>query len=224
MSTPSVTPSSPANRCAYLRSDGRRCRNRTQPGQQHCWFHQGSNYLIHGARTLVAYSGNLDTAEGIHNLLARTARALARGRIHPRRATAMAFLAQTMLKSLAFLRDEREEVFFADAEDALKERARASFALEWEINQKAARDISEQLKQETARRLRDTYRALMDGDLDAALRANDLAPCPAPSPDATIPAQNPVQCAAQSSPRARPASSPAADAPASRAQRLSGES
>lgn len=75
------------------------------------------------AQEIVSNKDRLDTAEGVHALLARTTRALALGHLQPRCATAMAYMCQTLHGSVDRLRSERERVFARTEAEAHREKA-----------------------------------------------------------------------------------------------------
>jgi hypothetical protein len=77
------------------------------------------------ADEIVSNKDRLDTAEGIHSMMARVLRALAAGKIRSRDASTLLYGGQTMLFSLTHLHEERKKLFLAKDEDAWREKALA---------------------------------------------------------------------------------------------------
>jgi hypothetical protein len=124
------------NRCTYITEKGHRCRRPRLEGQDFCLIHTDSlaSEEQEAAQKLLASRLDLDTVEGIHLLLARTVRSLARGRIPTRRATALGYLAQVLLASLERLRSERREGGLDYHWDAIKQRALVDAFLDNDTN------------------------------------------------------------------------------------------
>ncbi len=112
-------------RCIYRTPSGRRCRSDALTGWQVCALHGDRNPAFPVAADLVSDGDRLDTAEGIHIVMARVLRGQATGRIRSRDATAMMYSCQTMLYALPRLADERKKVFVAEEEEAWREKALA---------------------------------------------------------------------------------------------------
>jgi hypothetical protein len=110
-------------RCRASTVRGRRCANEPLPDSPYCYYHCGHSLPDAAAAEIVSNSLRLDTVEGIHALLSRVMRQLTRGRIQPRKANAIFYAAQIMLASVERLREERERVFCADSDQALKHKA-----------------------------------------------------------------------------------------------------
>ncbi len=119
-----MTPPNDDQRCIYISPRGFRCRNnRNDPSTSVCHHHMRHTSAYAAAREIVSNKDRLDTAEGIHALLARTTLALVFGKVQPRRATALAYMCQTMLAGVGRLQEERQRVFARSQEDAWREKA-----------------------------------------------------------------------------------------------------
>jgi hypothetical protein len=112
-------------RCVYKSPTGRRCRNRVALGWNMCDAHCDFYRARDAAQEIVSNRDRLDTAEGIHSMMARTTRALAAGTIGSRQATSLYYGGQMMLASLARLRQERARTFLADEKDVWREKVLA---------------------------------------------------------------------------------------------------
>jgi len=112
-------------RCAYRSPTARRCQSKAVPGWNMCHKHCDFDRAYGAAAEIVSNRDRLDTAEGVHSFLARIARALAAGKIHPREATGLTYVGQTLLLSLPRLLEERQKLFLADEEDAWRMKALA---------------------------------------------------------------------------------------------------
>jgi hypothetical protein len=97
-------------RCTHSSSEGQRCRNYRASDSDCCFFHIKRPFPAVIRREPSPDPDRLDTAAGIHNFLARTLQGLAAGEIAPGRATALTYVAQTMLGSLARVREEQVAV------------------------------------------------------------------------------------------------------------------
>ncbi|MBI3664591.1 MAG: hypothetical protein HY234_16260 [Acidobacteria bacterium] len=120
-----TTTTNDKRRCAYRSPTGRRCRNDAHYAWNMCSKHCDFQKAYAAAAEIVSNRDRLDTAEGIHAMLVRTARALAAGKISSRDATSLFYAGQMMLLSLPHLRAEREKLFLADEEDAWRRKALA---------------------------------------------------------------------------------------------------
>lgn len=112
-------------RCAYRSPTGRRCMNKADSGwnmcDKHCDFHSARA----AAAEIVSNRDRLDTAEGIHSMMARVIRALAAGKIRSRDASIMLYGGQTMLLSLTHLREERKKLFLVEEDEVWRRKALA---------------------------------------------------------------------------------------------------
>lgn len=97
-----------SKRCIEKTSKGNRCRNPRYDTWNVCELHLPFKDGLKVGRIMLRNRIDLETAEGIHQLLAHTARRLAAGRIPERRATALAYLAQMMMTTLPRVHQERE--------------------------------------------------------------------------------------------------------------------
>jgi hypothetical protein len=104
-------------RCAYRSPSGRRCRDKASIGWNMCIKHCDYHRARDAAAEIVSNRDRLDTAEGVHAMMARAARALAAGEISPRRAAMFFYGGRAMHHSLRRLREEREKVFLAEEKD-----------------------------------------------------------------------------------------------------------
>ncbi|MBI3485200.1 MAG: hypothetical protein HY012_08630 [Acidobacteria bacterium] len=114
----------PDPRCAYRSPTGRRCRNTVSVGWNMCSAHCDFGDA-RAATEIVSNRDRLDTAEGIHSMMARVIRALAAGKIRSREAGMLIYGGQSMLQSLTNLKEERKKLFIAKDEDAWREKALA---------------------------------------------------------------------------------------------------
>lgn len=113
-------------RCLYRSPTGRRCRIEPLSGWQMCTKHSTSYYCsCAAADEIVSNRDRLDTAEGIHAVMARVIRAQAAGKILARDATAMIYSCQAKLYTLPRLAAERKKVFLAEEEDVWREKVLA---------------------------------------------------------------------------------------------------
>ncbi len=112
-------------RCCYRTPSGRRCRSDALTGWQVCALHGDRNPAFPIAADIVSDGDRLDTAEGIHTVMARVLRGQAARKIQPRDATAMMYSCQTMLYALSRLADERKRISVADEVDMWREKALA---------------------------------------------------------------------------------------------------
>jgi hypothetical protein len=112
-------------RCAYRSPSGRRCRDKASIGWNMCLKHCDYDRARAAAEEIVSNRDRLDTAEGVHAMMARAARALAAGEISPRRAAMFFYGGRAMHFSLRRLREEREKVFFAEEKDVWRSKALA---------------------------------------------------------------------------------------------------
>jgi len=115
----------PDPRCPYRSPTGRRCRNTVSTGWNMCNAHCDFGDARAAAAEFVSNRDRLDTAEGIHSMMARVLRALAAGKIRPREATTLLYGGQTMLLSLVHLLKERKLVFMRDEGEAWRTKALA---------------------------------------------------------------------------------------------------
>jgi len=119
-----MTPPNDDERCIYTSPRGFRCRNkRNDSSTSVCYHHMRHTMAYAAAREIVSNKDRLDTAEGVHALLARTTLALADGKVQPRRATALTYMCQALLASVGQLRNERDRIFARSKEDAHREKA-----------------------------------------------------------------------------------------------------
>lgn len=112
-------------RCAYRSPTGRRCRNNATSGWNMCRAHCDFRDAAAAADEIVSNRDRLDTAEGIHAMMARVTRALVARKILARDATAILYAGQTMLYALPRVLAEREKIFLAKEEDVWREKALA---------------------------------------------------------------------------------------------------
>ena len=112
-------------RCAYRSPTGRRCREKAGLGWNMCDKHCDFYRAAIAADEIVSNRDRLDTAEGVHAMMARAARALAAGKISPRRAAMFFYGGRAMHFSLRRLREEREKIFLADETRVWREKALA---------------------------------------------------------------------------------------------------
>jgi hypothetical protein len=99
------------SRCLRTFSDGRGCRMLRKPGHPAlCVFHaREEEQLLETeklAAELASLSGNLNTGLDINHVLGKVFQALAQRRISPREATAFAYIAQLMLQSMPYVKNE----------------------------------------------------------------------------------------------------------------------
>jgi hypothetical protein len=99
------------SRCLRTFSDGRGCRMLRKPGHPAlCVFHaREEEQLLETeklAAELASLSGNLNTGLDINHVLGKVFQALAHRRISPREATAFAYIAQLMLQSMPYVKNE----------------------------------------------------------------------------------------------------------------------
>ena len=118
-----MTPPKDDERCIYTSPSGFRCRNKHCGNSALCYQHRRDTPTYAAAHEIVSNQDRLDTAEGIHALLARTTLALVHGKVQPRRATAVAYMCQGMLATVRRLQEERQRVFARTEEEALREKA-----------------------------------------------------------------------------------------------------
>jgi hypothetical protein len=90
-----------------------------------CASHLNHRSAYAAAKEIATNRDRLDTAEGVHTMLARVTRALAAGKIRPRDATALIYAGQTLLQSLNRIREERQKIFLADEDEAWRRKALA---------------------------------------------------------------------------------------------------
>ena len=112
-------------RCTYRSPSGRRCRSQASIGWPVCLRHGDHNLAYPAAAEIVSNRDRLDTAEGIHAVMARIIRAQASGKILSRDATAMIYSCQAKLYALPRLAAEREKIFVAAEEEVWREKALA---------------------------------------------------------------------------------------------------
>ncbi len=112
-------------RCAYRSPTGRRCRHRVSSDWNMCHQHCDFGNASARAAEIVSNRDRLDTAEGIHSMMARVIRALAAGKIRAREAGMLIYGGQSMLLSLTRLREEREKIFLAGEDEAWRRKALA---------------------------------------------------------------------------------------------------
>ncbi len=112
-------------RCRYRSPTGRRCRNLSSVGWNVCDKHGDFHRAGAAAEEIVSNRDRLDTAEGIHAVMARVIRAQAAGKILARDATAMIYSCQAKIYTLPRLAAEREKVFVAEEQDVWREKALA---------------------------------------------------------------------------------------------------
>jgi hypothetical protein len=99
------------SRCLRTFSDGRGCRMLRKAGHPAlCVFHaREEEQLLETeklAAELASLSGNLNTGLDINHVLGKVFQALAQRRISPREATAFAYIAQLMLQSMPYVKNE----------------------------------------------------------------------------------------------------------------------
>ena len=102
---------STSSRCLRTFSDGRGCRMLRKPGHPAlCVFHAREEEQLLETEKLAAelssLSGNLNTGLDINHVLGKVFQALAQRRISPREATAFAYIAQLMLQSMPYVKNE----------------------------------------------------------------------------------------------------------------------
>ena len=112
-------------RCLYRSPTGRRCRSNASIGWNVCGKHADYGRAYAAAQEIVSNRDRLDTAEGIHTMMTRVARALAAGEVSPRRASALFYGGRAMHFSLRRLTEEREGIFTADEDDVWRDKALA---------------------------------------------------------------------------------------------------
>lgn len=112
-------------RCAYRSPSGRRCREKASVASNICLKHGDYSRARVAAEEIVSNRDRLDTAEGVHAMMARAARALAAGEISPRRAAMFFYGGRAMHYSLRRLREEREKIFIADDQDTWRNKVLA---------------------------------------------------------------------------------------------------
>jgi hypothetical protein len=113
------------DRCSYRSPSGRRCRNESSIGWDVCDKHGDFRRAYDAAEEIISNRDRLDTAEGIHLMMARAARAMAAGQISPRRAGMFFYGGRAMQYSLRRVLAEREKIFLAREEDVWQEKALA---------------------------------------------------------------------------------------------------
>ena len=113
------------DRCAYRSYSGRRCRNQAHYAFNMCPKHCDFKKAQEAADEIVSNRDRLDTAEGIHSMMARVIRALAAGKIRSREAGMLIYGGQSMLQSLTHLKEEREKLFLRDEDEAWRAKALA---------------------------------------------------------------------------------------------------
>ncbi len=113
------------DRCAYRSPTGRRCQNEADDAWNMCSKHCDFSSARAAADEIVSNKDRLDTAEGIHSMMARVLRALAAGKIRPREAGILLYGGQTMLFSLTHLREERKKLFLVEEGEAWRQKALA---------------------------------------------------------------------------------------------------
>ena len=99
------------SRCLRTFSDGRGCRMLRKSGHPAlCVFHAREEEQLLETEKLAAelssLSGNLNTGLDINHVLSKVFQALAHRRISPREATAFAYIAQLMLQSMPYVKNE----------------------------------------------------------------------------------------------------------------------
>ncbi len=99
------------SRCLRTFSDGRGCRMLRKPGHPAlCVFHaREEEQLLETeklAAELASLSGNLNTGLDINHVLGKVFQALAQRRISAREATTFAYIAQLMLQSMPYVKNE----------------------------------------------------------------------------------------------------------------------
>jgi len=112
-------------RCVYRSPSGRRCRENATIGWNRCQKHWDHYYVRAAADEIVSNRDRLDTAEGIHSVMARIIRGQAAGKIRSKDAASMMYSCQTMLSSLPRLAEERKKIFLAEEEDLWREKVLA---------------------------------------------------------------------------------------------------
>jgi hypothetical protein len=113
------------DRCAYRSPSGRRCRNDAHYAWNMCHKHCDFAKAQAAADEIVSNKDRLDTAEGIHSMMARVLRALAAGKIRTRDASTLLYGGQTMLFSLTHLHEERKKLFLVEEDEAWRRKALA---------------------------------------------------------------------------------------------------
>jgi hypothetical protein len=99
------------SRCLRTFSDGRGCRMLRKPGHPALCVFQAreEEQLLETAKLaaeLASLSGSLNTGLDINRVLGKVFQALAQRRISPREATAFAYIAQLMLQSMPYVKNE----------------------------------------------------------------------------------------------------------------------
>ena len=117
-----MTLPSDEHRCNFVTSKGNRCRLPLLGDAPNCAVHREDVPKCLAGVRQIANREMLDTAEGIHLVLANTLRALAKGRIPERRASVIGYLAQVMLASLDHLNEERRFILVKEEAEAIRDR------------------------------------------------------------------------------------------------------
>ena len=112
------------SRCTYRSPSGRRYPDRASEGWKVCLRH-GNYPPFAAAAEIVSNRDRLDTAEGIHAVMARVIRGQAAGKIRSRDATSIMYSCQTMLSALPRLAEERRKIFMRDEVEMWREKALA---------------------------------------------------------------------------------------------------
>src|SRR5690242_8605389 len=99
------------SRCLRTFSDGRQCRMLRRHGHLSlCVFHAREEEQLYETEKLAAelacLSGNLNTGLDINHILSKIFQALAQRKISAREATAFAYIAQLMLQSMPYVKNE----------------------------------------------------------------------------------------------------------------------
>ena len=113
------------DRCIYRSPTGRRCQNEAHYAWNMCSKHCDFSNARAAADEIVSNKDRLDTAEGIHSMMARVLRALAAGKIRSREAGMLIYGGQSMLQSLNLLNEERKKLFLRDEDEAWRAKALA---------------------------------------------------------------------------------------------------
>ncbi|HWQ03507.1 MAG TPA: hypothetical protein VNL38_03420 [Candidatus Nitrosotenuis sp.] len=89
-------------RCMHRSPKGYRCRNAAISGSEVCAYHAGPEFQPWAlmAPEILMARHHLETADDVRALLARIARALVNGRLQPKQANTLTYIAQTLLASL----------------------------------------------------------------------------------------------------------------------------
>jgi len=151
-------------RCTHFTSKGRRCANPRLRDSLWCFSHSKHPGQLIARGETFKNRNRLDTAEGIHNFLAKTLRALADGEIAPGRASALAYVAQTMLASLARLREERIAVHTNQDWETIREAVLVDAAIDGELG---LGEYAEMPPEEAARAAMADARAAMENPQSA---------------------------------------------------------